>query len=274
MRTPALGLLVMLMASRVGAQEVRGVVVAEDTGSPIAGVTVALLAKDSTVQATATTTATGLFRLSVTSGGSYYLRASHALYTTSGDLMLKTDRHEIVNVVLRMGHATIPMEPLLVVARSYHRLSGFRERAAGPGQGRYILRAEIERRMPLRPTDLFKLESGVRLERQDIEGVSTEVLTMRSVGEDCEPAIYIDGVRLPPRVGPHGTSIDDLLTVEELEGVEIYRSHVAAPLELHVPSNACGVIAIWTRPARGGPPKWKRLGIAVLLAGTMFLILR
>ena len=79
---------------------------------------------------------------------------------------------------------------------------------------------------------------------------------------------------MPSPVGTLATSVDDVLTVEDMEGVEIYTSHLTAPWELHVPSDPCGVIAIWTRPLHGTPLNWKRLGIGALVAGIMFFVLR
>jgi hypothetical protein len=268
----ALMLAAVLSVSVSYGQEVRGVVVEDDAGVPISGATVQLLAADSAVRATAVTNAAGWFRLSVAAGGAYRVRVSHALYTNAGDVALTVHSNELVNVVLRMGRGAIPLEPLVVAARSRDRLSGFRARASGHGQGRYLSRPEIERRNPTRPTDIFRMEPSVRLERLVIQDVWTEVLMMRSLGDDCEPAIYIDGFPLPPRVGMSGISIDDLLTVDDVEGVEIYSSHLTAPLELHVPQDACGVIALWTRPGRGRPHTWKRVAVGALLAGMILLL--
>jgi hypothetical protein len=266
-RWAAAGVLAALLSVTGGhGQEVRGVVVEDDTGVPVAGVTVQLLEADSAVRVMAVTNAAGWFRISFAPGGTYGVRVSHPLYMT-GEVMLSVKTHELVNVVLRIGRGTIPLEPLVVAARSRDRLSGFRERAAGHGQGRYVDRSEIERRNPARPTDIFRMEPSVRVERLVIGDVWTEVLMMRSLGDDCEPAVYVDGIPLPARAGSSALSIDDLVTVHDLAGVEIYSSHVTAPLELHVPRDACGVVALWTRTGRGRAHTWKRLAIGALLAG-------
>lgn len=264
MRTSVLIMVAALNVSPLRAQDVRGVVVEDDTRSPISGVTVQLVAKDSTVLASAITAENGWFRLRAEADGRHYLRASHPLYATSSDLAVTTSRKEIVTVVIRMGRAAIPLEPLVVTARSRDRLSDFRARAAGRGLGRYILRAEIERKRPIRTTDLLKQEPNLVL-----RGGGNDTLLMRSFGESCTPAVYVDGLLVPS-----GFSIDDLATVEELEGVEIYRSGAITPMELHVARNTCGAVAIWTRPARGRPLTLKRVGIGALVAGAMFFVLR
>jgi hypothetical protein len=277
MRTPVLTLLLLLISTPARTQEIRGVVVEDESGKPITDVTIVLMTEGDSVRGTAVTATVGWFNLRLASPGRYYLRASHELYRTSSDLWVTVNRQEIVNVVVRMGRVAFPLEPLVVSARSRDRMSGFRERASGRGQGRYILRPEIERRMLFRPSDLFKMEAGVRIDRVVIDGVSTDMLTMRSFGEVCEPMVYVDGVPLPPRIGAMGFSMDDMVSVDEMEGVEIYRSSLSAPMEFQNILSNCGVIAIWTKPPRRSrslQPTWVRVGLAAMLAATMFLVVR
>ena len=60
----------------------------------------------------------------------------------------------------------------------------------------------------------------------------------------------------------------------EVEGLEIYRSALSAPMEFRlgdISQMQCGVIAVWSRPLPGRPITLTRLGIAGLLAGVPIL---
>jgi hypothetical protein len=269
----AIGIALLLLPAALTGQAIFGVVVEDGTAAPIASVTVELLARDSTIQASTTTAASGHFSLPVRAGGRFYLRASHPSYTQSGGLAVAVKKQELVTVILRMGRTAIPLEPLLVTARSHDRASGFRERASGRGMGRYITRAEIDKRVANRPSDLLRTTPEVRIETvRDGSGVFTSnAILMHSLGEPCAPAIYLDGI---PISMDFGVDVDDLITSELLEGIEIYQSYVSAPLELHIPRDTCGVVAFWSRSARGSPLTLKRLGIGALLAGMMLLVMR
>lgn len=277
MRSATVAVLVLLAANPAAAQEIHGIVLEDDTGSPIAGVTVELLRRDSVVRARAVTNASGWFEVTASTNDRFLLRVTHPLYRTIEDVPMTLNKLELVNVTVRMGRATIPLEPLVVAGRSRNPITGFRARAAG-GVGRYIRRAEIERRRPNRPMDLFKLESGVRLERVTVQGVTFDALLMQGYrGTTCVPTLYMDGMALPAAVGTSAVSLDDVVTVEDIEGVEIYRTGLRAPMELHVPFDAlndCGVIAVWTRSTGHRAVTWERAGIAAALAGAVFLLVR
>jgi hypothetical protein len=273
-RSPALavGLAIVLLPAAVHGQAVRGVVVADASHTPIPGMRVELLAGDSTVRASTMTGNAGWFQLSTGSAGRFFLRASHPEYTATGMLAVSVQEHEIVTVVVSVDISAIPLEPILVTSRSFDRLSGFRQRAAHGGLGRYILRADIERFVGARPSDLLRTVPGVRIESiRDRSGFSSDVVLMRSPGELCAPTLYVDGMRV---IHGAGFDIDDLITTETVEGVEIYSSHATAPLEFHVPRDACGVIAFWSRPAPPGRLTWKRAGVGALLATLIVLLAR
>jgi hypothetical protein len=69
-----------------------------------------------------------------------------------------------------------------------------------------------------------------------------------------------------------------LLTQQEIEGIEVYRSSLSAPMEMRLPSfgadRSCGVIAVWSRPMPGTPMTLKRAFFAGSLVGASLLLLR
>jgi hypothetical protein len=75
----------------------------------------------------------------------------------------------------------------------------------------------------------------------------------------------VDGLPAPQTAG---SNLNDYLTPERIEGVEVFSSFSSVPVQFH--SGMCGVILFWTRRGgrEGGEPwDWKRMllgfGIAV-----------
>lgn len=264
------GLAVLLMPSVGSAQVIRGVVVHDSTDTPIAGVTIELRTDESTILATTVAGATGWFQLDPGSAGTFLLRTSHPVYTVDGSLTVAVEEREIVTVVLRMSGGAVALEPLLVTARSFDRLSGFRERATQGGLGRYITRADIDKGQAILITGILHFVSEVRVEPVRNGGLTGTALLMNSFGSWCRPAIFLDGMPVPS--GDFGFDINDLLSPDMVEGVEIYRSYAMAPAEFQGAIHDCGVIAFWSRTVPGGRRfTWKRLGIGGLIAALVLL---
>jgi len=115
------------------------------------------------------------------------------------------------------------------------------------GQGRFITRADIERRQALRTTDLLRSLPGVQIRPSR---VASNTVYLR--GQRCTPFVWIDNT-------PAMAGYVDLDNFEpgSLEGIEVYHSAATIPAELSVPRDkmACGMIVLWSmmpdRPTRG-----------------------
>lgn len=138
---------------------------------------------------------------------------------------------------------------------------GFYERRDMSVTGRFITRAEIERRAPTRFSDLLRDITYVRLgyggpgqtpvrfnRHVQIGGPGGSPLSQMG----CEPGVWLDGRRykdivvVSPRWGDHSEVRDiNIVPPEAIEAVEVYAGN--APLQYLHP---CGSILIWTR--RGG----------------------
>ncbi len=115
------------------------------------------------------------------------------------------------------------------------------------GNGRFITRAEIERRNAIRTTDLLRSLPGVQIRPSRM---ASNTVYLR--GQRCTPFIWIDNT--PAMAG----YVDlDNFEPNSLEGIEIYSSAATVPAELSVPRDkmACGMIVLWSmmpdRPTRG-----------------------
>jgi hypothetical protein len=257
-----------MIPGALDAQVIRGVLLEATTSDPITGATIELLRSDSTVHVSATSDVRGWFHLEAGEAGMYLLRPSHATYTPAGLDTVSVGAHEVVNVILRMGLNVIPLEGLVVMARARDRLGRFFERVDEGGPGRFILRPYIERRPTARPSELLRMTSGIRVERND-EHSST--ILMRGPGGYCMPQVFLDGLPVPQALG---MSVDDFTAADLLEGIEIYDAYSLPPSELRVAMNGCGVIAFWSRRNALREFSWRQLGLGLVLGGLLYLLAR
>jgi hypothetical protein len=250
-------------------QTVRGVVLDADGDDPVAGATIELLRSDTTLQASVRSDERGWFSLEAGSEGRYLLRPSHLSFTATGLDSVTVGRHEIVTVVLRMGRTAIPLDPLVVTARSRDRLAGFHERARQGGPGRFIPRDYIAARVTARPSELVAMTAGVRVVPGD--NVHANTITMRGPAGRCAAQIFLDGLPVPQDIG---MSIDDFTAADLLEGIEIHDAWTTPPPELRGISGGCGVIAFWSRREVRRPFSWRKLGLGAVLGGVLLLLTR
>jgi hypothetical protein len=275
------GALALMAPAGAAAQTIRGVVLEEGTATPIAMATVEVRGADATY--TTVSNEVGWFQLHLREAGRYGLQPSHLSYTAAGVDTVAVERHEIVTVVMRMGRAAIPLEPLIVATRSFHPLRGFYERMEQGGRGYFVRRDHIDRRLALRPSHLVEMTPGIR-----VVGASSvmgsdfvNTITMWGTGGRCAANVFLDGLPVPPGI----TSIDELTSPDQIEGIEIYGSFAEAPeifysmFQLHGLDSEgfmrqCGVVAYWSRRDVYHRPHWVRWVLGVALAGLVFVMTR
>ena len=264
--------LLALLAPPAKVQVIRGIVVVEEARSsaagaeirmPVDGAEVELLADGDPVGRRATTDSLGFFVLSVLRPGRFGLRVTHPAYLPFEADGIEVRQEEAVSVEIRLGQNVIPLEPIIVTARIHAALAGFHERRTGSAFGTYITRAEVEARGAGYTTDLLRGLPGIRLDFVRW-GVGPAIEMQGGFGT-CQPTIFVDGLQLPQAAGG---SLNDFLTPERIEGVEVYSSVSSVPVQFH--SGICGVILFWTRRgerAGGEPWGWRRMllgfGVAV-----------
>jgi hypothetical protein len=264
--------LAVLLPTITAAQQIRGVVVEDSTGLAISGATVELLAADATVRATTSSAASGWFEVFPQSEGQYLLRASHAAYRGVATLAVSLGSQEVITVVVRLSGGPIPLAPLVVKASAFDGLGGFRERARRGAYGRFITRADLDKNGSSSLAHALRFTPEVVFRRMRDGPFITDGIFMHSIGGSCVPGIYLNGHAIP---FDRGFDINDLIDVDEIEGIEVYRNSLSVPAEFvrlsEPPGVWCGVIAVWSRPGRGRPITLKRLGVAGLLFGVPVL---
>jgi hypothetical protein len=240
--------LALVLPTTSTAQKIRGAVVEDSTGWPISGAKIELLSADAAIIATSFSAVTGWFEVYPESAGQFLVRASHPAYRGTDTLLVDIRSQEIITVVLQLSGGPIPLEP--VVVKALDRLSRYRERARRGAFGHFITRADIDKRGGYNLSHVLRFTPEVRIERVRDGPFTSEGVFMRSFGDLCVPAIYLDGIPVPTgRV----FDINDLISAEAVEGIEVYRDAQTAPLEFRLPvfpesDMSCGVIVVWSRP--------------------------
>jgi hypothetical protein len=233
-----------------------GRVVEENSGRPVADARVEVLDIERRTRATARTDAAGAFRVELRDLPGYRIRAVRLGYRTNHTPILWTDGHAEIHVELRLDPEVVLLAPIEVIARSRRMpspvLESFRARQAS-GMGVYITRADIELRRPPTVADLLAGIPGVRLESSHGAGFRRTIYLSRALSgpRDCPAQIFVDGFHLnranPLTGGGFGFAIDDAVSPDAIEGIEVYRGLATIPPEFLTPDSRCGVIAIWTR---------------------------
>lgn len=275
---PALLLALLGVAVRpLGGQAIRGVVVETDSpdggeATVVVGATVELLGTGERRNPAAITDSLGLFILVTPGPGTFGLRVTHPAYLASEAGGIEVGREETVSVEIRLGRNVIPLEPLVVTARVHALLAGFHERRTGGGSASFITRQEIETRGATRATDLLRGLPGVRLEFVRW-GEGPRIIMQGGFGS-CEPTIFLDGIEVTRSSGV-GSSMNDYITPDRIEGMEVYSSFSTVPAQFR--AGMCGVILVWTRQGarEGGEPwGWKRMMLGFALAVGLVLWIR
>jgi hypothetical protein len=261
----------VLRPAAASGQSVRGVVLDEATSQPVAGAMVTLLVRG-TPLTSARSDSAGAFMLFPRRTGSYIVQVTHAFYASVDSVPLTLDSGETVELEVRLGRQAVPLDPIVVTARSEARLAGFHERMRQPSRGQYVTRDQIDARPGARTTDLLRELPGVVVTSVGRGGADQPTafgtpdptapratrLAMRGNAGLCLPAIYVDGMQVRQW---EDTSIDDFIRPEMLEGVEAYPDNSGAPPGMIDPGH-CGVIAFWTRgPLEGSRWSWTRAAL-------------
>lgn len=232
----------------------RGRIVDLTTQRPIPNASVRLLDLDADERLawSGMTDSTGVFRGQRLPPSVYGVEAE-ALGYSSLFHTVDISGYGVADLDIELSPDALELDPLVVVTRQRSRLelAGFFRRR-DRGFGHSLTRDEIEARQAGFVSDLIRTMPGVTVSPR-VMGAGG-VLRMRG---GCVPDVILDGVRLSQPV-----ALDDILTIEDLEGLEVY-SGATSPVEYS--HSSCGTVLAWTRdPGRSGgePWSWKRIGAA------------
>ena len=233
-------LLVPALASGVSAQSAGAIsgTIRDSLGAPIPGVEVVIV----TTRAVARSDSLGVFRFATVPTGKrdvYFRRLGFEPKTVNA--IVVTGETYAMAVVLSPFAAEIEGMTVEEVSRRRQLLSDFFDRSAR-GFGHFITREQIEKRNPMNMSDMMRMVPGARLIPNRIGGTATLRFARATMGRDCPPQYWVDGVKT------YGLNIDDILP-HDVEGVEIYAGVSTIPPQYNTREGTtiCGVVLIWTR---------------------------
>jgi len=237
--------------------EIRGRILDARTSEPVPGATVMVLDSYGEPMARRVTGDLGEFTVQVRRLAGIWLQAYRIGYATVETPFLDFGGHHYFVIEIHMDVEAVLLAPLEVVARGTRLdrsplFEGFDHRRH-LGFGSFFTRAEIEALRPLRVTDLLQRLPGVSLSGSGAGHRRIVTMNRTPVGRGggaCPVQIFLDGM-LITRAAAGDVSVDELVTPEALEGMEVYRGLSTVPAEFLNSNAHCGVVALWTR--RGGP---------------------
>ncbi len=260
MRTPIpLALLLALFTGATSASsaqvQLQGRVLDDATGRPILSARVFLLNRYSKTIGYAVTDDSGRFEFQPREAGRLRLEAKALGYSPAvTPLLWILEDRDFAGVEIRLDPHAVLLAPVEVVALSPPKGSAVLENAEfrrTHGFGYQITRAQIEKRNPLRLSDILEEAPGLYAERRG-SGASGRTIRMgRSPtglgGGDCPVQIFLDGRLATRDVAGGDVEVDELASPLDVEVIEVFKGLSSIPPEFLTPQARCGVIAIWTK---------------------------
>jgi hypothetical protein len=226
---------------------VQGVVLTADA-VPVAGATVTLTPTGGPAR-TVVTAENGAFAFTALSPGRADLRVRRIGFRAES-LAVVLPRADTSALAVRLAFLPQALAPVVVrgspLDRRPPQIVGFYKRRE-QGMGRFITRADIESRHPLRTTDLMRMVPGMA-----VYG-SPGGMALRYRNSPCPPELYLDGI--PAASGPFDI---DAIAPSTIEGIEIY-STANVPVEFRRAFGraSCGTVMLWTRYGEPRPRRAK-----------------
>jgi Carboxypeptidase regulatory-like domain/TonB-dependent Receptor Plug Domain len=202
-----------------------------------------------TVQAISTPLSTssdssGRFRLSSLSPGLTFIRVRKIGYLSEYfPLQLEAGRVATFTVKLRpaSGAPSLARVEVRADARQEARMAGFYERMR-KANGIFVEREELLRRNASHLTEVLRGRNGVNIIR---DGSNNPVVYGRNLsgGGYCAMGVILDGVF----VYTTGIPIDQMVNLQDVRAIEVYKSGPSVPSEFQRRETDCGAVVIWTR---------------------------
>ncbi len=277
-----IGVLLLVGPMRVAnSQVLQGRLLDLSTNEPIGGGVVTLIPQRGDRTVSVVTDEEGMYELLAPRPGHYFIEARRLGYQVWIDGPIELSHGDVWQSEFHLSPLPVQLDPVEVTApmvetEAFLRRVGFYDRR-NADFGHFITRSDIDRRAPVRMSDLLSSIPGVRLIR-GTGGLARSSISFRgsllSLGGACHPRVFIDGllvIRGDARirgVDVHGVreqatevrgsadpaqrpeiALDDVVMPRDVQGVEVYRRASEVPVRFGGTSTAtqCGVIVIWTR---------------------------
>lgn len=178
-------------------------------------------------------------------------RSRDARFESAGDTTLAVVMEQLAT---QLATATVTATARVRALESRGFYSRLADRDKGILGGEFITPEEIERRNPMRTTQLFDQRQGFRVNRVGRCEVTIRCWAVLGTG-GCTATVYLDGRRLNPLRSASGEApspetvpfIDEMVAPTSIAGIEVYPRGVRAPPEFQSLGGTCGLVLIWTR---------------------------
>ena len=233
-------LLLPALASLASAQSVGAIsgTIRDSAGAPIPGVDVMIVA----LRSHARSDSAGVFRFAGVPTGKKEIRFRRfGFEPKSMDAVVALGETLALAIVLTPFATEIEGMTVEELSRRRQILSDFFDRRER-GFGHFITRDQIEKRNPMNLSDMLRMVPGARLIPNRAGGTSTLRFARATMGRDCPPQYWVDGVKT------YALNIDDIVP-QDVEGIEIYSGASTVPPQFNTKEGTtiCGVVLIWTR---------------------------
>jgi hypothetical protein len=224
------------LQSQTGA--ITGTVIRASGGDAIEGARIELIG----TKYLAMTSSKGVFAFRDLSPGRYTIQASAIGFATlSAELDVKSK--ETLEVEFQAQAESVRLPEIEV--KEAPRLPAEFLRRSQEGGGRYMSRADIERRPGAANVgDLLRTFPGVRVNCRTYPCTFTFTRSTRN----CAPAYFLDGMQTE-------SAALALQPAREVDGIEVYSGLSEMPPELRGRGGACGAFVVWTRTPPDGRKK-------------------
>ena len=176
---------------------------------------------------------------------------------------------DTLTVTFELEHSVQVLESLHVEAPATHVGSklatvGFDDRRKASLGGRFLTREDLVKREHSPLSNVLRMVSGMNLVRRRSEcgdgfapansrGVARRWLPWMTCNGGfamppvCYMTIYLDGVRIWAWGQSEIPDIDQVIAVNEVEGIEVYNGPAELPMQFQATGSACGAVLLWSR---------------------------
>lgn len=234
-----------------GMGDIVGIVVASETGRPIAGATIRVVEGPEEISR-----GDGRFRLRGVRSGLRRVEVEHLVYGRT-EIDLDVEDGIVSLVELSLDPRPVAVQPIRVVVEGRRNLRldrhGFYDRrswAERLGHGHFLTAEDVVRRRPQRLSHLIADFPGTDV---TCPGAAIRGCRVRMVrAPTCDQAdVYLNGTRVIAGDGSvtadSRPTLDELVAPWEVAGLEVYTGAATTPAEFSGSGGQCGAIVIWTK---------------------------
>ena len=245
-----------VIPTQINAQGVLGHLLDEESGQPVATAQVVLADSTGKVVGRALSDSTGRFFIEVDLG-TYSLVVSRLSYEPEHVTDIRITNSSVMAIRIRLSPNAVELPGLLVQGerrvRSL-RANGFYQRKQR-GFGYFVEVSQLRRLQAVRPTELVRRMPGIVTRDGEIRttrGLTRGVFSGAGP-QNCLLQVVVDGIY-------RGVNMDEALTVEEIEAIEVYTGASNVPPRWQAVANlgyvngligettpTCGLVLVWTR---------------------------